>query len=318
MNAWEELTERCACRRREKIGTLSDQGFEELKLAVRKDLNAFVDDPADQAFHLLAQALDAFREGIVDDEFLESDDAFESAHKKRLFALSSACDEALALDEGCLDARLVQAIAQSDGPDETLVALMRLERDYGLSNTPVSWDDVFCRAPLRVRAAVARVALDGARAKLALSAAESLMAVMPDDQLGARFTAALALARLEDEKGFNELDSRFGDKESAWSHLGRTLLFYKLNRLSAAKRSLRSYNTLCAGGAYALLRPFYVETYLPDRPEAKPCSFEECTLAVREAEPIISDTPDFIDWCQSFDWLTDSARRFSENNDFDW
>ena len=35
MNAWDELALRCAAKRREKIGPLSDQAFDELLLAVR-------------------------------------------------------------------------------------------------------------------------------------------------------------------------------------------------------------------------------------------------------------------------------------------
>ena len=96
------------------------------------------------------------------------------------------------------------------------------------------------------------------------------------------------------------------------------VLLYKLDRMSAARRALRGFDELCEGGAYALLRPTFVEVYLPDRPEAAPCSFRECMLATREAEPIIADTPDFIAWCQGNDWLVSSAGRFAEKNDLDW
>ena len=37
MNAWDELVERCAIRRRRKIGPLSDEAYQELLLAVRAD-----------------------------------------------------------------------------------------------------------------------------------------------------------------------------------------------------------------------------------------------------------------------------------------
>ena len=128
----------------------------------------------------------------------------------------------------------------------------------------------------------------------------------------------LACARLEDEAGLGALDARFSDRESAWSHLARVLLLYKLNRLPAARRALRGFDSLCAGGAYALLHPTYVEIYLPDRPDAEPCGFEESLMAVREAEPIIADVPEFISWCQGHDWLVASARAFAERNDLDW
>ena len=122
----------------------------------------------------------------------------------------------------------------------------------------------------------------------------------------------------EDEPAFDAALARFSHQESAWSHLARALLLYKLGRMSAARRALHGYDELCRGGAYALLRPTYVEIYLPERPEVAPCSLEECALAVREAEPIIADAPDFIGWCQGFDWLVESAGRFAEKNDLDW
>ena len=61
-----------------------------------------------------------------------------------------------------------------------------------------------------------------------------------------------------------------------------------------------------------------MEPYLPDRPDVTPGGFEESVFAVREAEPIIADVPDFINWCQGHDWLVASARRFAEKNDLDW
>ena len=59
MKAWDELIWRCASRRREKIGPLSDQAFEELLLAVRENLEAFVDHDEDRAGLIVARALDA-------------------------------------------------------------------------------------------------------------------------------------------------------------------------------------------------------------------------------------------------------------------
>ena len=46
--------------------------------------------------------------------------------------------------------------------------------------------------------------------------------------------------------------------------------------------------------------------------------FEEAMMAVREAEPIITDVPEFIAWCQGHDWLEASARAFAEKSDLDW
>lgn len=328
MNAWDELVERCAQRRLRKIGPLSEQAYAELVLAVRENPASFVDAAPEQALLVLAQALDAYRASLRDDDLLD-DDAYQAARVRRLTALRDECVRARAIDEGCLDAHLLELLATDLDPDPLLAALLETQRGFGLDDGDASaasadtpggdaWNDVFQRPHLRLRAAVARTCLDGARFKMAAKVATSVIDATPSDPLGARHTCMLAYARLEDEAGLDAIDARLGRRESSWSHLARTLLLYKLDRLPAARRALRGYCQLCEGGAYALLRPTYVEVYLPDRPEATPCSFEECLLAVREAEPIIADVPDFISWCQGFDWLTEDARSFAEKNDLDW
>lgn len=320
MNAWDELVERCARRRREKIGPLSDQAYAELLLVVRENPVDYVDTAAEQAFLELAQALDTYRAARRAAEDLD-DDAFEAARVRALATLRLACDHAVGVDAGCLDARLVGLLAAEEDPDALLKDLLDLELSSGEKDpAPASdvWSDVFRRPRLRLRAAVARTCVEGARLRMAASAAASVLDAAPDDPLGARHTAMLACARLEDEEGLGQLEARFSGRESAWSHLARVLLLYKLDRPTAARRALRGFDELCRGGAYALLRPSYVDPYLPDRPEVEPRGFEECLMAVHEAEPIIADVPEFVDWCQGHDWFVASARRFAERNDFDW
>ena len=358
MNAHEELVLRCAARRRAKIGPLSDRAYEELVAAVRERPEAFVDDPAEEAFAELARGLDAYAASLHDDDLLD-DEEYQRARTQRLAALRRACDRALAIDDGCLDARLLDALAADLDPDPLTERLLDLEGEFGelglgelgapaggekggdavaaagaaaAANAgpaaaaspapdPASgglWDDVFARPRLRLRAALSRTYLDGARMAKARDAAASLVAATPSDPLGARHTQALALARLEDEEGFDALDARFGRRGTTWTHLARVLLLYKLDRMPAARRALRGFDDLCEGGAYALLRPTYVEIYLPDRPEVAPGSFEESMLATREAEPIVADVPDFVAWCQDQDWFATSAVTFAERNDLDW
>ncbi len=319
MNAWDELVERCARRRREEIGPLSDDAYAELRLAVSANPTAFVDNASESALLILARALDAYHESCRNDDLLD-DDAFEVERDRRLSALRAASEQACATDPESVDARLLALLAQDLGPDPLLAGLIELERDIG-PGEPVegdAWDDVFCRPRLRLRAAVARACLDGARYRMAQSAATSLLDAAPSDALGARRTLALAFARLEDADGFDALDARLNRHGDAWSHLARVILLFKLDSMSAARRALRGYDQLCEGGAYALLRPVLVEPYLPDRPETEPGSFDESVLAVREAEPIIADTPDLVSWCREFDWFTDSAERFARGRDLDW
>ena len=123
VNGREELVLRCAQRRREKIGTLSDEGFAELCLAVRENPAAFVDSPEQASFATLVGALDAFHRAGADDDLLD-DEEFRAARERRLQTLSAACDQALSQDGGCLDARLVQVLAADLDPDDRLDALL--------------------------------------------------------------------------------------------------------------------------------------------------------------------------------------------------
>lgn len=93
---------------------------------------------------------------------------------------------------------------------------------------------------------------------------------------------------------------------------------FKLNRLSAARRALFGFSKLCRGGAYALLRPVYVEGYIPDRPFFEPGSFEEAVLAVHECDPVVMDTPDFLGWSMAQDGFSAQAQQFAKDNDLDW
>lgn len=319
MNAWDELVQRCALRRRDKIGPLSDEAYAELLLAVRADPEAFVDTSVERSALVMARALDAYRASCRDDDLLD-DAAYEAERARRLAALHAECVLAREIDESSLDANLMQLLTADLEPDPLLEGLLELEKDFSCDEPPAgdAWEDVFYRPHLRLRAAVARTCADSARFKMARDAALSVIDASPSDPLGARHTCMLAYARLEDEAGFDAVSARFSRQESSWSHLARAIMLYKLDRMPAARRALRGFDGLCPGGAYALLRPTYVELYLPDRPEVAPCSFEESMLAVREAEPVIADTPDFIPWCQDQEWLVASAARFAEGHDLDW
>lgn len=322
MRAREELVARLARRRAERLGGLSDEAYAELVLAVRAAPESFVEDDGARAFQLVGEAL-AANDTARDAEDELDDDAYQLSRARRISRLRSVCERAVALDAGCVDARLLLALTNSDDDNETLALLLvldgELEDEQGrLEAEGDAWDDVFARPRLRVAAAISRTCLDTARYALARAWCERLLALCPADELGARLTLALALVRLEDEEGFERLDARFGRHGNAWSHLGRALLAYKLDRTGAARRSLRGFASLCEGGAYALLRPAYVDTYLPDRPPFEPGRLEEVTLAVHEADPIVADTPDFVSWAAGQPGFSEQGESFAQERGLDW
>ena len=321
MRYQEELIDRLAQRRRSELGGMSDLAYEELRAAVKRTPDDYLEAVEDQAFARLGRALASCAEAQKEEEFIEDDDAYMAARNRRIERLRSGCESALGCDEGCLDARAILALTEKGEPDDALERLEEIERGLE-SMEPVDgadlWEDAFARPRLRLLASIARARLETARYRPALATCESVAALNPTDELGARHTWAIALARLEDEAAFDELDARFGRQGNAWTHLTRALLLFKLDRMPAARRALRGFASLCRGGAYALLRPTFVEPYLPDRPDAEPGSYAEAMMAVHECDPAIMDTPDFLGWASAQNGFVEQAQRFARENDLDW
>lgn len=324
MNLHEELMERLARRRSAKLGELSPAAYAELLLAVRKHPETYVEDPEDQAFMQLEQAVARVMHSRESDD-LRDDDAFMEERTNRMARLVRDCTHALEIAPNSTHARLLGILAADLEPDHQLDALIELEHELdqrlGAAEAPESgdaWHDVFAHGRLRVYACLARTCLDTARYRMANEYGQKLMQLSPSDPLGARHTSALCLARLEDERGFEELDTRFGHRGDSWQQLARVILFYKLGRMPAARRALKGYASLCDGGHYALLRPVMVDTYLPDRPAAEPYSFQEVTLAVHEADPVICDVPDFCAWAYEQDGFGNQAQAYAERHGYGW
>lgn len=341
MNLQAEYKERLAERRRAQIGTLSPEAFEELRQAVAQHPDEYLEAPEDKAFKCLCDLL-AKEDMLSTAEDFMDDEAFEEARKKRYERLRAGSQAVLELDPDCLDARMVMVMTSNEDANDIYRAL-REERQLFeaahpdqafavMGEAPAPLDDeqkqhakeacsatsIFMQPYIRLLAACARWSLNTTRYREACTICKKLIAYDTADSQGARFTLAISLARLEDEAGFNALDARFARQGNAWSHIARALLMFKLDRMSAARRALRSFDNLCTGGAFALLRPVYVEPYLLMRPAFEPGTFEEAVLAVHECDPVIMDTPDFLGWCQSQSDFMASAERFAQNNDLEW
>jgi hypothetical protein len=324
MNMHEEMLFRLALKRRRKLDNLSDEGFHELELAVREDPKRFVDDAEEEAFSRLFALLvdyDAKRERIG---LVESDSEFQEACRRHDKEVAEAAAEILKIDGGCVDAHLVQIACGSKDADDRLSRLLDLEHSLEDQLGPIvvgptgdAYADVFSRPRLRVLFAVAQGAMLTGRFRTSIRYCEELLEKAPLDAMGARLTMALALARLEDEDGFNALAARDAHG-NAWLHLGRVILAYKLGRLSATRRALMGFDRLCTGGAYAFLQPHYMGTYLLDRPVYTPGSFEETVLAIHEAEPILLDTPELCNFASKQSEFLASARAFCKRNGLDW
>lgn len=324
MNAGDEAIRRLSIKRGRQLGSLSNEAFAELELAVRNDPARFVDDDQERSFMLLAQALARNEEASRDEDLLD-DEQYQEARGKRFVALGTACDRAIAMDEHNVDAALIKLLVADKPADDLVGDLLDLRRELDRELGPITppatgdaWADVFVRPRLRVIEVLSRMCLDSSRYAMARDACLELLSLAPLDALGARLTCALAMARLEDEEGFNWLDAREGRHGNAWFHLSRAMLMYKSGRMPAARRALRGYDQLCPGGAYVLLQPIFVDTYLPDRPAYESGTFQEAMLAVHEADPIVCDIPDFASWACGQPGFLESARAYCDRNGLDW
>ena len=228
---------------------------------------------------------------------------------------------ALALDGGCVDAQVLLALATKTD-DAMLDAVGAAMADGGATGPDADelarWDDPFARPRIRATEVMSRLLLQTGRIGAARDLCGRLVDADPSDPTGARYTLALAHARMEDEDALDALDARYARRGNAWFHLARTLLLFKLDRAASAGRALDGYCSLCEGGAFALLRPTFIEAYLPDRPDFAPHGFTEATLAVHEADPLIVDAPDFANWAGARPGVTEQAMAYAKSQGLDW
>lgn len=331
MNLTEELVQRCALKRRASIGSMSDAAYEELLLAVQSDLKSYASETDELPMYHLAQAVKRYQDSQINDDSY-TDEEFVQARITRLQTFLYALKNIREKYGENTDLLRMDALIHASDPESLLQALLAIQnqaekeakRTSNLEDSKISatiphdmWADVFTRPRLRLQAAIGRTYADTARFKLAATTCEQLLEESPSDAVGARFTLALTYARLEDEAALNRLDDRFNHHSNAWIELARAILLFKLSRISSARRALKSYQMNTEGGAFALLHPTFVDIYIPDRPEVKTGSFNEALLAIHEAEPIIVDVPDFVEWAGNIPEFAAASDAYAEANGFD-
>lgn len=331
MNLTEELVQRCALKRRATIGPMSDAAYEELLLAVQSDLKSYASETDELPMYHLAQAVKRYQDSQLNDDSY-TDEEFVQARITRLQTFLHALKNIREKYGENTDLLRMDALIHASDPESLLQALLAIQnqaekeakRTSNLEDSKTSatiphdtWADVFTRPRLRLQAAIGRAYADTARFRLAATTCEQLLEESPSDAVGARFTLALTYARLEDEAALNRLDDRFNHHSNAWIELARAILLFKLSRISSARRALKSYQMNTEGGAFALLHPTFVDIYIPDRPEVKTGSFNEALLAIHEAEPVIVDVPDFIEWAGNIPEFAAASDAYAAANGFD-
>jgi tetratricopeptide (TPR) repeat protein len=294
----------------------------ELSRQAMRSPQSMVKDDEDRAFLMLEKAVSRAQRDI-DDEldalYYQQQDGPRKPPSK-LPQTHGLLERCLQADPHCYDAHTLDTLIMSDTFEQAISGLEELEEEArqwcearsALYDDAVAdpWDAVFLRPWLRMRSRKIDLLVQAACYRSALNEAEKMLQEAPSDGQGIRHTAALLYARLEDEEGLNDLDSRFGREGSCWMHVARTMLLYKLGRMDAAKRSLNSLARLCPGAAYFLATPSYVPPYLPDRPPFKPGSADESLYATYEADFLIVDTPEFVTWAMQQPNFAEAADKF--------
>ena len=290
--------------------SLTDEAF------FKKSMDAYREDPSklivhdrDRSFHLVAKATELcdYRIPFTQDEAAAERMAHEAEGMLR---------EAVSLDESNWDAqRMLCAITAPSGAayltylednvDDVSHALAlevaAAHDDYSREYT----NDLARRPYLRWLAALASRSLIAGRYRKALAYARKSLAFAPDDPADVRYTALLALAKLEatvpELIEFRDQHSvAYGlasiarrrqakNKTDAWMLLAKIAAAYHSFAYDDAERFLRELVRTYPNAAEAL----YCQTEFPDglyaRVNVVPFSQDEIMLALSEATPLLQE-----------------------------
>lgn len=257
----------------------------------------------DRAFHLMAQAVT-----LIDNElpFVEAEDDAYALIQEAQGLLS----ESVSLDPDCFDAH--RALTAQQSP--TREAYYRYLKDgeahawevcqtrahEALKSSQIA-SDLEARLLLfpayRWTAALASHALVCGRYTVALQAAEKLLAQDSEDVADARFTAALAYAKLEDSEGFFSLRTRthklpHRPVPDAWTSFAFMALSAKANNYLLARETLHQILHTYPHAAYVLSQSSAVPEGIFARMAVEPYSNDELVLATSEALVLLQEGVD--------------------------
>ncbi len=267
------------------------------------DRDSLPQSDEDRAFHLVAVAT-----GMIDYElpFVDDEQAIELIPKAH-----AVLDEAVQLDPKCHDALRMRAaadIASFEGFVDYLrngAEQVRIDceqrRDAILRVMGTERGEL--AAELAMRPYIRWVSMQATKAVIcgrnreALALSTKAFSLGPNDPADARFTAAIAYAKLEDEAGLDRLAARTRafslarahDPEDPWMQIARMALAFKAHNIARAREQLKALCSSYPRAAVALA----VQRELPDgvfaRLSVKPFGEDEIILAVSEATVLMQE-----------------------------
>lgn len=287
----------------------------------QQDRDALPQSDADRAFHLVAMAAE-----VVDYRLPFA----VGAQADRLIARGKALlDEALSLDPLCWDALRMRSSSEAPSIEERyrlladraeeVRASCEAARDEALraldGERAALGGELALRPWWRWLATLAEEALICGHNHAAARAAERLLACDPSDSCDVRFTLAYALAKLEDERGLEELAARYATLSptragDAWLALARMALAHRRCDYAKASEQVGWLIESYPGAAGVLLR----QTELPDgefsRLRVAPFSEDELVIAVSEGIVLLQEGTDRRGAGVLGEWLIrETARR---------
>ena len=220
MNLWDELLERIRTRKAQDLGPLSIAAGVELDDAISKDPQKFITTAEDRAFYMFVQLMDTIAVKHAAFEGLEDEDFYQKRTQWLTF-INQSCTTILATDPHCTDAKTLQILSE-DYPPERTFELLDSHAVKSISRRYISdaWENIYARPSLRARAAASRAMLETARYSQAIRTCETLIRSDQADHVGARYTLALAYARLELEEQLEALEASYHHRSIASVALG--------------------------------------------------------------------------------------------------
>lgn len=286
------------------------------------DRDSLPQTDADRAFHLVQLACE-----VVDYElpFAPGPKAGELIDRgKKLL------DEALALDPDCFDAQRMRSSTGmpsgsarydflAEGEPCVREACERARAEAAASDeAPDRAElamDLAWRPYLRWLASMADEALVCGRNRQAVGLCEKLLQADPRDMSDARFTLALALAKLEDEAGLDALEHRYSQicagraPNDAWMLIARIALAHKRHDMDACRGALRRLMEAYPGGAVALIRQNELPCGEFARLHTREYSEDELVVALSEAVVLLQEGDDPAGRGVLGSWIAGEASR---------
>lgn len=330
--AFDPIQEDClrlilASMEREQVFPLEDAPFiEQAMEAYRKDPSSLIHTDSGRAFNLVARATESidYRVPFV----------LDPAEADRLEGeAESQLREAVELDPGNWDAQrmLVALTAKTNADyvsylrDNEQAVLADTERACADTSTPYAREysgDLARRPYLRWLAALASRSFIAGQYRISLDAAERCLAFDATDPADVRYTAVLALAKLEadpeDIERFRErhaeaypMETGRGGKAparvrpDAWTLIAKMNLAYRELDLDGATKHLRALMRAYPRAA----QPLFYQAEFPDgvfsRISVAPGSEDELVLAISEATPLLQEGVGAPDIASFSLWVSD-------------